>query len=145
MATSRRYIYVASSWRNVYQQSVVFGLRLKGHIVYDYRNPEPGNHGFHWSEIDPNYAEWDDPQFVRALEHPVAVAGFGYDWTAMTMADTCVLVLPCGRSAHLEAGYFVGAKKDLHILLMDRNVPELMYKMATSISLSFEELVKKLA
>jgi hypothetical protein len=48
----------------------------------------------------------------------------------MKLARACVLVLPCGRSAHIEAGYFVGAEKPLHILLTSRSEPELMWRMA---------------
>ena len=47
-------IYVASSWRNQYQQRVVSLLRELGHEVYDFRNPSPDNHGFSWSEIRPS-------------------------------------------------------------------------------------------
>ena len=32
-------IYVASSWRNVFQQDVVNILRDLGHEVYDFKNP----------------------------------------------------------------------------------------------------------
>ena len=32
-------IYVASSWRNSYQQDVVSFLRNEGHEVYDYTHP----------------------------------------------------------------------------------------------------------
>lgn len=32
-------IYVASSWRNVFQQDVVDILRDLGHEVYDFKNP----------------------------------------------------------------------------------------------------------
>lgn len=46
-------IYVASSWRNVYQPAVVDALRaLPGCEVYDFRNPAPGDSGFAWSDID---------------------------------------------------------------------------------------------
>lgn len=47
-------IYVASSWRNVFQQDVVNILRDLGHEVYDFKNPPHGNGGFKWSDIDPN-------------------------------------------------------------------------------------------
>jgi len=50
-------IYVASSWRNTHQPSVVAALREAGHDVYDFRNPRPGDHGFHWSMIDPDWKE----------------------------------------------------------------------------------------
>lgn len=45
-------IYVASSWRNVFQQDVVDILRNLGHEVYDFKNPPHGNGGFQWSDID---------------------------------------------------------------------------------------------
>lgn len=113
-------IYVASSWRNPGQQTVVKALREQGHEVYDFRNPEPGNHGFHWSDIDPNWQNWDGPGFIKGLESDIAVGGFHLDWHAMDWADLCVMVLPCGASAHLEAGFFCGAmNKQLAILLPD--------------------------
>jgi nucleoside 2-deoxyribosyltransferase len=62
-------------------------------------------------------------------EHTLCYFGFMNDFEAMQWADACVLVMPCGRSAHLEAGYFVGAGKPLYILLSDGE-PELMYRMA---------------
>src|SRR5688500_1336937 len=105
-------IYVASSWRNNYQQDVVRALRELDHDVYDFKQP-PGADGFHWSEIDGGWKSWDSPRYIQALSHPIAERGFKSDWEAMQAADACLLVLPCGRSAHIEAGYFVGAKKPL--------------------------------
>ena len=122
-------LYIASSWRNQLQPSVVDTLRDRGHEVYDFRNPMDGDNGFHWSEIDPNWQEWTPIQFKQNLCHPIAIAGYNTDFEAMLWADACVLVLPCGRSAHLEAGYFVGAKKKL-IILVDNSEPELMYNLA---------------
>lgn len=138
-----RKIYLASSWRNLNQPLVLEILREAGHEVYDFRHPAEGNNGFHWSEIDRRWQAWSPAQFLAALTHPVAKNGFQYDWQAMQWADTGVLLLPCGRSAHLEAGYFVGAGKPLYILLSDGE-PELMYKMATGICLTISELVNRL-
>jgi hypothetical protein len=39
-------IYVASSWRNLYQPTVVTALRQEGYEVYDFRHPAPGDDGF---------------------------------------------------------------------------------------------------
>jgi hypothetical protein len=135
-------IYVASSWRNDYQPDVVRGLRELGHEVYDFRHPAHegpdagcAGHladGFHWSEINGGWKTWTVEQFVSALDHPLAVRGFRSDFDAMKWADACVLVAPCGRSAHLEAGYFVGACKPL-LILADGGEPELMYKMADGV------------
>lgn len=139
-----RRIYVASSWRNEQQPGVVQRLRDAGFEVYDFRNPSPGNHGFHWSEIDPNWQSWDRSDYLAALVTQIAADGYASDWQAMEWADTGVLLLPSGRSAHLEAGYFVGAGKPLHILLTERQEPELMYRLATSICLIVEELLAEI-
>jgi hypothetical protein len=122
-------IYVASSWRNILQPGVVAALRSMGHEVYDFKHPEPGDSGFSWSEIDPGWLKWTADEYKKALEHPAAQRGYALDMGAMQWADACVLVLPCGRSAHLEAGWFAGAGKPLHILTRDGEEPELMAKM----------------
>jgi len=137
-----RKIYVASSWRNGKQPAIVRALRNAGHEVYDFRHPAPGNDGFHWSAVDPAWQSWNAETFRAGLQHPVAVEGFLLDWRAMLWADACVLVMPCGRSAHLELGYFVGAGKTALILLEDGE-PELMYKMA-HICTSMEEVHREL-
>ena len=97
-------IYVASSWRNAYFPEVVKRLREYGHEVYDFRNPPQDCHGFHWTDIDPNCAEWTFAEYADGLTHPAAEKQFAHDIEALEWADTCVLVLPCGRSAHTEAG-----------------------------------------
>jgi hypothetical protein len=137
-------IYAASSWRNAHQQDVVAALRGAGHEVYDFRNPEPGSHGFHWSAIDPDWQAWSPPAYRDALAHEIALHGFALDYGAMEWADAGVLILPSGRSAHIEAGYFNGARKPLYILLLEPQEPELMYLMADRICLSVAELLEAL-
>lgn len=136
-------IYVASSWRNSFQPEVVRTLRHHGHEVYDFKNPGgQEDKGFHWSEIDPAWKSWSPAVFRDALDHPIAVKEFDSDFEAMQWADACVLVMPCGRSAHLEAGYFVGAGKPLYILLSDGE-PELMYRMASEVCVNIDEVLSK--
>jgi len=134
-------IYVASSWRNERQPEVVAQLREAGHDVYDFKNPREGDKGFHWSEIDPDWLNWTPERFRQALNHPIAKSGFASDWNAMCEAEACVMVMPCGRSAHIEAGYFVGAFKPLYILLSDGE-PELMYNMATLVCLDLGDALR---
>ncbi len=134
-------IYVASSWRNKRQPEVVAVLGSEGHTVYDFRNPTEGDSGFSWSDIDPNWELWDRFEYQEALKDPIAESGFNLDFEAMQWADTCVLVMPCGRSAHLEAGYFVGAKKRL-IILLDDAEPELMYKMADGLAANIPGIIE---
>lgn len=109
-------IYVASSWRNPWQPDVVKVLRSAGFEVYDYREPRAGESGFSWKEIDAQWQSWSPLQYREALKHPVARAGFKSDLDAITDADMCVLVHPCGMSAHLELGYACGANKKTAVL-----------------------------
>lgn len=133
-------IYVASSWRNLYQPEVVRFLREQGHEVYDFRHPE-GRTGFQWSEIDENWQKWAVSRYRTALEHPIACAGFKSDFDAMQWADVCVLVLPCGRSAHSEAGWMKGAGKKVIVYQPCDEEPELMYKLFDGICLCDVELL----
>ena len=137
---SPRRIYLASSWRNPHQPRAVALLRELGHEVYDFRNPRPGDTGFAWSEIDPDWLGWDPATYRNLLRHPIAQAGFKSDFDAMKWADTFVLLLPCGRSAHLEAGWAIGAGKPTCIVLHeDKFEPELMYLMAAEIVTDIED------
>ncbi len=133
-------IYVASSWKNSYQKVVVTLLRTTGFEVYDFKD----KNGFHWSDIDPNWASWTEDERLKALEHPLAVQGYKRDFEAMEWADTFVLVQPCGRSAHLELGWACGKDKKTIILLNNDTTPDLMAKMADNIVLNVMDLLEVL-
>lgn len=120
-------IYVASSWRNELQPEIVNLLRRTSHEVYDFRNPAPGNHGFGWSAIDPEWQNWTPEQYRQALHHPIAQRGYGFDKQALDACEACVLVLPSGRSASWEFGYAVGANKLGAVVMFEPCEPELMY------------------
>ena len=126
-------IYVASSWRNMQQPRVVEVLRGLGFDVYDFKNPEPGDDGFSWREIDPNWRDWTTEQYREALEHPIAQHGFGLDMRALKSADLCVLVLPSGRSASFEFGLHRGRTGRNGVVYIPDGIacePELMYSGA---------------
>jgi hypothetical protein len=133
-------IYVASSWRNTYQPAVVQVLRAAGHEVYDFRHPAPGDDGFAWTEIDPAWLSWTPAQYRAALQHPRAHVGFTHDRLALQRADVTVLVLPCGRSAHLELGYAAGVGQRTAVLMLEPCEAELMYLLVDRVCLSIDEL-----
>lgn len=145
-----RKIYLASSWRNERYPSVLTALRAHSHEVYDFRNPnpnDPANDGFRWSEITPGMTDalCDARVFVDTLGHPIAQRGYGFDKAALDWADTCVMLLPCGKSAHLELGYAIGQRKHTIVVLEDPCQPELMYLLADKIVTSPAELHDHLA
>jgi hypothetical protein len=133
-------IYVASSWRNELQPGVVKALRAAGHEVYDFRNPALGIGGFHWSDIDPDWQNWTPADFRWHLDHPIARRGFTSDYDAMVWAEAFVLVMPCGRSAHLEMGWATGSGKITAALLSDGE-PELMYNLIEYLCIDIDELL----
>ncbi len=121
-----RSIYVASSWRNPLQIGIVAALKAAGLDVYDFRNPAPDKSGFSWREIDPDWPLWTPKQWRDALRTTTAQAGYALDKGGMDRADCGVLVLPCGRSAHLEAGYMGAQGKPVFTLALDQVDPDLM-------------------
>lgn len=135
-------IYVASSWRNAFYPEVVERLRAAGHEVYDFRNPPHGRGGFHWSDVDPEYMSWTTEQYSAGLKDPKSETQFASDIEAMEWADTCVLVLPCGRSAHTEAGWFAGRGCRTVAYLPEPQEPELMYKLFGLVTGSLDEVVE---
>ena len=135
-------IYVASSWRNTYYPEVVTRLREAGHQVYDFRNPPHGGAGFHWTDIDQNAPNWSFNEYKEGLHHPLAQHQFTADLDALEWADTCVLVLPCGRSAHTEAGWFAGRGLKTIVYMPEKQEPELMYKLFDGVVNNLNDLLR---
>jgi hypothetical protein len=133
-------IYVASSWRNEFQQGVVAALRSDGHDVYDFKGPGggwgeqgAGPGGFHWKECaqpGTDWQKWTIAEYLQALEHPRAEEGFRRDMDALEQCDICIMVMPCGPSASMEMGWACGAKKDVYVYVPGLREPDLMVKMA---------------
>ncbi len=124
-------IYLASSWRNTYQADVLAELRAAGFQVYDFKNPAPGNTGAGWKQIDPDLmSDLSVDRMRRVLSDPIAVAAFKLDSDAMRWADACVLLLPSGMSAHIEAAWIGGSGRPVVMVAPERRVrePELMWK-----------------
>lgn len=136
-------IYLASSWRNPYQPELVEVLRRVGHEVYDFRNP-PNATGFAWPQIGLELPCSAADYRKALLTHPRAAQGFMADFAAMRWANTGLLVLPCGRSAHLELGWMAGAGKRTLILTRDGEEPELMALLADRICISVDEVLEEL-
>lgn len=124
-------IYLASSWKNQDQPRVLALLREAGHEVYDFRNPAEGASGFAWKDCSTECAATHaktPESFLRALCTDRAQEGFSFDKAALDWSEATVLLLPCGRSAHLEAGYAAGQGKPVFVYLSETGFePELMY------------------
>jgi hypothetical protein len=101
-----------------------------------------GEGGFSWSQVDPDWQEWpnDIPRYIRGLHHPRAAEGFDRDMDALRAAEACILVNPCGQSAHAELGWAAGAGKLTAAWCPAIREPDLMIKMADHITASWESI-----
>lgn len=136
-------VYVASSWRNKHFPDVISEIMDAGFDAYDFRS---ANANFSWNDLEHTAVtidgtEWRTDEFVQSLTDPRAIKAFDNDMDALKKADACVLVMPAGRSAHLELGYAVGRGKPTAIYLTEPMEPELMAKMAGSICLTIQDVL----
>lgn len=147
-------IYVSSSWKNGTQPVLVKELRKRGHQVYDFRHPGGRKDCNVWEIVCRALGlsqKWAQSmlrpkEFYSMLTSKWANDRFDDHIKAMQDADTCILVLPCGRSSHAEAGYMVGAGKRVFVFDTEQYVkPELMYLMFDDYFYKEEDLYKAVA
>ncbi|AEG60036.1 hypothetical protein [Desulforamulus ruminis] len=131
-------IYVVSSWKNVSMvRSLTDYLRRNGHEVDDFTDDSRGRYVFHWSEVG-DIQELDAINFLKDRR---AQRAFEEDKKWIDWADAVILVLPAGRSAHLEAGYAKGKGKLLVILgEFPKGEFDVMYGFADLLTRDHEEV-----
>jgi hypothetical protein len=95
--------------------------------------------------------KWRDYENVRSRVHKEALYGyaarhvFEFDKRHLDRCDLAVLVLPAGKSGHLELGYFVGTGKPGFILF--DTIPErydVMHQFATDVFYNTDDLISGL-
>lgn len=134
-------VYVIGSLRNPRVPEVAAQIRAAGFDVFD-----------DWYAAGPTADDaWRDYEKARGHKLPQALRGnaaqhvFNYDKGHITSSDVIVLMLPCGKSGHLELGWALGQGKRGFILL--DNDPErydVMYAFATGVVENTEELIRQL-
>ncbi len=134
-------IYIASSWQNKREVlNVAFVLREGGaHQVYCFCEEDAGHPVFDYRDVD----GMEHMTAAEALCVPQAAEAFEADKAGIDWADAVVLLLPAGRSSHLEAGYAVGQGKELFILDQEEKGGnwDVMYGFATGITGRLGELL----
>lgn len=138
-------VYVIGSLHNEVVPKVAAELRrcLPGIEVFDdwyAAGPEADDY---WQR----YEKSREHDYVTALRGYAANNTYQYDKRHLDEADAAVLVLPGGKSAHLELGYMVGRGKAAYILLEQDAEPrwDVMYLFATQVCRNMRELWRALA
>ena len=134
-------IYLIGSLRNPDVPKVAQLIRRWGHEVID-----------DWYAAGPEADDkWQDYEQQRGRTYCEALNGlhaghvFDFDRTHIERADVGILLLPAGRSGHLEFGYLRGLGKPGYIVLggnYDRF--DVMYKFATAVVERVEDLKEAL-
>lgn len=133
-------VYIASSWKNETDVKSLAGfLRSRGFEVDDFTDDTRGRFIFHYSELGP-IEQHDAKSF---LQHEKAQRAFAEDKKMIDWADAVVLLLPAGKSSHLEAGYAKGSGKKLIIYQWEfpKGEFDVMYGFADLVTDSLGDLV----
>ncbi len=139
-------IYIIGSLRNprvpeiaqlFSQRAVELGAR--GEVFDDWYAAGP--------EADDKWRDYEKARghgFIEALRGYSAQHVYNFDKKHLDESDVAVMVLPAGRSDHLELGYMLGRGKPGYILLGGE--PErydVMYNFATAVVPDVDALIKK--
>lgn len=135
----KRVIYIIGSLRNKKVPVVANDLRkaFPDCEVFDsWYAPGP-----HADDFLRDYAKGKGLNYKETLRDPAATHIFEFDKHHLDRADIVVLVMPAGKSGHLELGYAIGSGK-LAYVLFDKEPPrvDIMYQFATEIFFDFNEL-----
>lgn len=141
-------IYLASSWKNEdYLLKLTTTLREEGFEVDCFCDSSSGRYVFHWTQFVKHEEELQKYDAISFLDDPRTQRAFKEDKAFIDWADVVILILPSGKSAHLEAGYAKGQGKKLYIFgEFEKGSFDVMYGFADGLfrAGSLHYLVKEL-
>jgi hypothetical protein len=134
-------IYLIGSLRNPKVTSLAIELRGHGLNVFDdwmAAGPEADDY---WMK----YEKEKGHTYLEALDGNAAWHVFNYDKGHLSSSDVGILVLPAGKSGHLELGYIMGMGKR-GFILMDKEPDrfDVMYRFAEQVFLDKDLLIERL-
>ncbi len=143
-------IYIASSLKN--QKEVIAlaeYLEKYGFEVDAFCRCNDKKYAFHWSELVDDEDDLANYDAIEMLADPRTLRAFKEDMKWLDWSDCVIMLMPCGRSSHLEAGYAKGQGKLLYIYgAFPKGEFDVMYGMADGlvhsedIKLLVDELMK---
>jgi len=135
-------IYLIGSLRHPRVREVAAALRARCVEVFDDWHCA----GKEADEIWQRYEQERGRTFREALVSAHAQNVLRFDQTHLDRARAACLVMPAGKSGHLELGYILGQRKPGYILLEQE--PErwdVMYGLATKVFYAVDDLVTEVA
>lgn len=133
-------IYLIGSLRNSEIGNVGNKLREAGHEVFDDWFAASEDADDAWRD----YSKSKGQDYKTALGDYAAKHVYSFDKFHLDRNEMAVLVLPAGKSAHLELGYIIGCGKPGYIILDNPERWDVMYQFASGVFYSIEELILEL-
>lgn len=131
-------IYLIGSLRNPDIPNIAAKLRSVGLEVFDdwyAAGPEADDK---WREYEIGRGR----SYLEALQSGLAADHvFKFDLAHLERATDVLLVLPAGKSGHLELGFSLGRGKHGYILLDNPDRWDVMYKFATLVTNKLEDII----
>ena len=134
-------IYLIGSLRNPKVPLLAKELRTAGYDVFDdwYAAGERADDAWRDYEKDRGH------NLKQALDGHAAIHVYQFDMRHIHEADIGVLLLPAGKSGHLELGYMIGQGQRCYILYpVEPERFDVMYLMADAVCTSTEELIERM-
>ncbi len=133
--------YLIGSLRNPDIPLLANKLRATGHEIFD----DWFAAGPHADDAWRDYEKLAGASYIEALGKEAARHVFDFDYRHLDSSDGVILALPAGRSGHIEFGWAVGRGKRAYVLLDRPDRWDVMYRFATQVCETVEELVERLA
>ena len=134
---NKKSIYLIGSLRNPEIPKIGSALRLEGFDVFDdwYAAGERADDSWKEYEISRGH------NYREALSGYAADHVFDFDKHHLDRCDIAILVCPAGKSGHIELGYMCGQGKRTIVLIDSPDRWDVMYKFASEVCFSYEELL----
>src|SRR6266550_1476768 len=134
-------IYIIGSLRNPEIPKFANELQAQGFEAFaDWYAPGPQADDY-WRD----YATARGLSYGQALKSPAATHVYEFDKSNLDRCDAAVMLMPAGKSAHLELGYTIGKGKPGYILFdQEPERYDVMVQFATGVFFSKEGLFYEL-
>lgn len=134
-------VYIIGALKNPEVPKLARVIRKLGHDVYDeWHCPGPDADKF-WQA----YCDANGLTYQQALNSWHCKQIFEIDKFHLDRCDAAILVLPAGKSGHLELGYVKGLGKKAYILLDgEPDKFDIMYRFADLVTTDIKEIALEL-
>ena len=135
-------IYLIGSLRNENIPLIGDQLRAKGFDVFD----EWYSAGPEADDYFKKYYQERGIKYADALNGYAARHIFNFDKHHLDRCSSAILVLPAGRSGHLELGYMAGQGKPTYVLMeTDSDRWDIMYAFANGVYFELDKLIEEIS